>query len=65
MMVQTSGMTLPALRPWTSSRPSRQRHPIFGSVEGMLHKSFPLVDDEPEERLSKALAALMAALAAG
>jgi hypothetical protein len=64
MMVQTGWTTVPSLRPWTLPRPRRQHHPIFAGVEGMLHTAFPLVSDEPETRLEKALAAFLAALTA-
>ena len=63
MMVPVSGMVIPNLRPWVSPPQRLTRHPIFRGVEGILLTAFPLIDDEPEERLSKALAALVAALA--
>ena len=63
-MMQASEMTLSPLRPWMLPRPPHRRHPIFAGVEGMLHTAFPLVADEPEERLAKALSALLAALPA-
>ena len=64
MIVQASGMVIPNLRPWVSPPQRLKRHPIFGSIERILHSAFPLTDDELEERLSKALAALLAALVA-
>jgi len=63
MMAWSGGMMIPNLRPWSSPKPSHQRHPILVPIEGILRKAFPLVDDEPEGRLSEALAALLVALA--
>ena len=52
------------LRPWTWIPPEAhpKRHPLFGSVEDILHKAFLLVEDEPQGRLADALAALLTAL---
>jgi hypothetical protein len=50
------------LRPRTVAPSRSRRHPLLKGVGQFLHTAFPLPDDEPEERLSKALAALVAAL---
>lgn len=50
------------LQPWTPPQAPLQRHPIFESIEQILHKAFPLLDDEPQSRLSDALAALLSVL---
>jgi len=55
-------MMLSNHRSWTPPQVRPQRHPVFGSIEQILHRAFPLLDDEPQSRLSEVLAALLGVL---
>src|ERR1700712_652923 len=64
LVAQVCIRILMTLQPWTWIPPQARpkRHPVFGAVEDILHKVFPLVGDEPQGRLADALAALLVAL---
>lgn len=46
---------------WTPTQPQPPQSPLLRSMEHVLHRAFPLVEDEPEGRLLEAFKALLAA----
>ena len=51
-------MTVVSLAPWLPASQRHQRHSVIDAVEHILHRIFPLPDDEPEGRLLAALTRL-------
>jgi hypothetical protein len=51
-------MILVNLKAWTPAPPPALRYPVFRAVEHILHRAYPLTEDEPQGRLLEALTAL-------
>ena len=52
-------MPVVSLAPWLPASQRHQRHSVIDAVEHILHRVFPLPDDEPEGRLLAALTRLV------